>query len=155
MSTKSFEDYLNNKHIPYEKIPHARTYTAQETAAAVHISGRVFAKTVMVKLDHRMLMIVLPAHYRLDLDFIRKIGGAHTAELASETEFKDLFPDCEVGAMPPFGNLYDVDVWADESLMWDESLVFNAGSHTELMKISTSDFKDLVHPKIVRFPTGL
>lgn len=155
MTAKNFEDYLNQHHIHYEKIPHARTYTAQETAAAAHISGRVFAKTVMIKLDGRLVMMVLPAHYRTDLDFIKKIAGAQSAELATETEFKDLFPDCEVGAMPPFGNLYDVNVWVDESLMWDESLIFNAGSHTELMKIATTDFSDLVQPRVVRFPTGL
>ena len=154
MSTKNFEEFLNTHHIHYEKIPHALTYTAQETAAAAHVPGRVFAKSVMIKLDGRMLMVVLPAHYRLSLDFIRKLAGVRQAELADESEFKDLFSDCEVGAMPPFGNLYNIDVWVDESLIWDESIVFNAGSHTELMKIATSDFKDLAQPKIVRFPTG-
>lgn len=155
MTAKNFEEYLNSNHIHYEKIPHQLTYTAQETAAAAHISGRVFAKTVMLKIDSLLVMLVLPAHYRSDLEFIRRISGAKRVELAGEAEFKDLFPDCEVGAMPPFGNLYDVNVWVDESLMWDESMVFNAGSHTELMKIATSDFKELVHPRIVRLPTGL
>ncbi|MDO8944046.1 MAG: YbaK/EbsC family protein [Desulfobacterales bacterium] len=153
--SKNIEDYLNEHHVHFEKIPHERTYTAQETAASAHVRGRDFAKSVIVKVDDQLVMMVLPAHYRTDLDFIRRMAGAGTAVLAGEAEFKDLFPDCEVGAMPPFGNLYNVDVWVDESLMWEESLVFNAGSHTELIKIAASDFKDLVHPKIVRFPTGL
>jgi Ala-tRNA(Pro) deacylase len=105
----------------------------------------------MVKLDGQMAMAVLPASYQVDFKRLREVSGATEVKLATEGEFRDKFPECEVGAMPPFGNLYGMRVYATESLMEDEEIAFNAGSHTELIRLSTDDFKRLVQPEVVRF----
>jgi Ala-tRNA(Pro) deacylase len=109
------------------------------------------AKTVMVKLDGTMAMVVLPASRHVDFPLLRAATGAREAELASEDEFRDMFPECELGAMPPFGNLYDMDVFVTASLMHEEEMAFNAGSHTELIRMPTAEFKRLVKPKVMRF----
>ncbi len=121
---------------------------AQEIAASVHIPGKELAKTVMVKIDGKMAMAVLPASYQVDFNLLRDFSGAREAKLISEEEFKDLFPDCEIGAMPPFGNLYEMEVFMDESLRQDREIAFNAGSHHELIKLDYNDFETLVNPKI-------
>ena len=109
------------------------------------------AKTVMVKLDGKMAMAVLPASYQVDFGLLKKATGAKKVELAGEKEFQDIFPECDVGAMPPFGNLYDMDVFVAQSLTEDEEIAFNAGSHTELIRLSYSDFEKLVKPTILKF----
>ena len=149
MLASTLTHYLEEHHVPYRTIPHARTYTAQETAASAHVSGRELAKTVIVKLDGRLLMVVLPAHYHIDLHALCRVTGAYHAELADEQEFKDRFPSCEVGAMPPFGNLFDMEVLVARSLSEDEEIAFNAGSHTELIRMRFADFENLVHPTIL------
>jgi Ala-tRNA(Pro) deacylase len=106
---------------------------------------------VIVKIDGRMAMAVLPASYRVDFDLLKEAAGASSIELASEEEFKDLFPDCEIGAMPPFGNLYGMDVFVAASLAEDADIAFNAGSHSELIRLSYKDFERLVGPKVVEF----
>jgi Ala-tRNA(Pro) deacylase len=126
-------------------------FTAQEIAASAHIPGKELAKTVMVKIDGKMAMAVLPASYRIDFDLLQGATGASTIELASEEEFEDLFPDCEVGAMPPFGNLYGMDVFAAASLAEDTDIAFNAGSHSELIRLPYKDFEKLVGPKVLQF----
>ena len=142
------KNLLDDQHIKYVIIEHSKAYTAQEIAAAAHIPGKELAKTVMVKLDGKLAMAVLPATNRVNLGYCKKASGAKLAQLASEEEFRDLFPDYETGAMPPFGNLFGMDVYIDESLVDDEDIVFNAGTHTELMKLHYKDFDNLVHPKI-------
>ncbi|MDX1740360.1 MAG: YbaK/EbsC family protein [Rhodothermales bacterium] len=151
MPVKRLKEYLDKHQIKYVTIRHSPAYTAQEVAASAHVPGREMAKTVMVKLDEDIAMAVLPASYHVDLDRLREITGARRIELATEDEFKDLFPACEVGAMPPFGNLYELRVFADASLAEDEEIAFEAGSHSELIRLPYSDFVRLVEPVVVQF----
>lgn len=150
MPVKKLKDFLNENEVKYVSVAHSPAYTAQEIAARVHIKGRKLAKTVMVTVNGKMAMAVLPASYKVDFDYFRKEIGADDISLASEEEFKGMFPDCEVGAMPPFGNLYNMDVFADQSLAEDDEIAFNAGTHTELIKLPFIDYKKLVKPRIVR-----
>ncbi len=151
MPLRKLRDFLDSKDIKYVTISHSTAYTANEVAASAHISGKELAKTVMVKIDGKMIMTVLPASYKVDFGLLQEAVGASKAELASEQEFQDMFPGCEIGAMPPFGNLYGMEVFVDESLCEDEEIAFNAGSHTELIRLSYKDFEKLVKPKVVKF----
>jgi Ala-tRNA(Pro) deacylase len=151
MPVKKLMEYLDSHNINYVTISHSPVFTAQEIAASAHIPGKELAKTVMVKIDGKMAMAVLPASYRIDFDLLKEAAGAGTIELASEKEFEDLFPDCEVGAMPPFGNLYGMDVFAAASLAEDTDIAFNAGSHSELIRLPYKDFERLVRPKVLKF----
>lgn len=153
MLTKSIQDYLDEQHVPYSIISHEPSYTAQGVAAITHISGKDFAKTVMIKIDDKMAMAVLPAAYHINFHLLKGAVGAEKIELAREDEFKDLFPGIEVGAMPPFGNLYGLDVYVAESLAEDEMIAFNAGTHTDLVKMAYATFAKLVKPKVLRFST--
>lgn len=150
MPIKKLVEYLDSHNIKYEKIAHSQAFTAQEIAASAHLSGKELAKTVMIKVDGKMAMAVLPASYKVNLDLLRNESRASTVELAKEEAFKDMFPGCETGAMPPFGNLYEIPVYVANKLTEDEYIAFNAGSHTELIKLSFSDYKRLVNPKIVK-----
>jgi len=154
MPAKTLKKFLDDNGIRYVTIEHSKAYTAQDIAAKAHISGKDVAKTVMVKIGGRMAMAVLPASRMVDLEHLRDVAGASTAELATESEFKDRFPGCEVGAMPPFGNLYGLDVYVDESLREDEEIAFNAGSHTELVRLAYADFERLVKPRVLEFAYG-
>ena len=151
MSAQKLKEFLDRNKVKYVTISHSAAYTAQEIAGSAHIPGKELAKTVIVKLDGKIAMAVLPASYRVDFDLLKKASGAKKAELATEDEFKSVFPDCDVGAMPPFGNLYGVEVFAAESLDEDEEIAFNACSHTELIKMAYRDFEKLAKPKVVRF----
>ena len=151
MPIQKLKRFLDENSVKYVSISHSRAYTAQEVAASAHIPGKELAKTVMVKIDGAMAMAVLPASYKVDFNQLCEATAGCKVELASEKEFKDLFPECEVGAMPPFGNLYDIPVFVAETLAEDEEIAFNAGSHTELVKLAYRDFERLVQPKIVRF----
>ena len=154
MPAKKLKKFLDDNDVRYVTIQHSKAYTAQDVAATSHISGKEIAKTVMVRLGGKMAMAVVPASRMVDLEHLREITGATSAELATESEFKDRFPECEVGAMPPFGNLYDLDVYADESLREDEEIAFNAGTHTELVRLDYADFERLVKPKVMGFAYG-
>jgi Ala-tRNA(Pro) deacylase len=151
MPGQKLKEFLEEKQVKYVSIAHSTAYTAQEVAASAHIPGKEVAKTVMVKVNGRMAMAVLPAKYQVDFDKLKKLTGSNDVELASEEEFKYMFPDCEIGAMPPFGNLYDMQVFVAESLKEDEEIDFNAGTHRELIKIKYKDFESLVKPKIGNF----
>jgi Ala-tRNA(Pro) deacylase len=151
MPVKKLKEFLDSNKIKYTSIAHSPGYTAQEIAAAAHISGKEVAKTVVVKIDDKMAMAVLPASYKIDLDLLKKAAGAGKVELASEQEFESRFPDCDIGAMPPFGNLYGMDVFVAEKLTEDEEIAFNAGSHSELIKLAYRDFEKLVRPKKAQF----
>ena len=153
MPVKKLRDFLDDHGIKYVSIAHSKAYTAQEIAAKTHIPGKDVAKTVMVKLDGKMAMAVLPASYKVDFHLLKKASGATEVELATETEFKDIFPECELGAMPPFGNLYGMEVFVAQTLADDEEICFNAGSHTELIKLPYTDFVSLVKPKLLKFST--
>lgn len=151
MPVRKVKEFLDNQNIKYVTISHSAAYTAQEIAASAHIPGKEVAKTVMVKIDGKMAMAVLPASYKVDFDLFKKVAGTSKVELATEKEFKDMFPGCDVGAMPPFGNLYGMDVFVAESLGEDEEIAFNAGSHAELIRLAYKDFERLAKPKVGRF----
>jgi len=143
--------FLEEQHVPYVTIPHPRVFTAQEIAASIHVPGQEVAKTVIVRGDEKLFMAVLPATRRIDAGLLRKALGVQHLRLATEAEFVDVFPECEVGAMPPFGNLYRIPVVVDESLKKDREIVFNAGSHTETVKLAFDEFVELVKPLFASF----
>jgi Ala-tRNA(Pro) deacylase len=148
--------FLDSRHVTYQSCTHSRAYTAQGTAQAQHLSGKRLAKVVIVVLDNRKsIMAVVPANYRVDLERLGRLLNASWIRLATEDEFKDAFPDCELGAMPPLGNIYHLDVWVDEALRLYMDIAFNAGTHSEIIQMSFSDFEQLVHPQIGSFGTLL
>jgi Ala-tRNA(Pro) deacylase len=151
MPSKKLKAYLDENKIKYITIKHSSAYTAQEIAAIAHIPGKDLAKTVIIKIDGKMAMAVLPASYKVSFDDLKDTLGVKEVRLAYEQEFIDKFPDCEVGAMPPFGNIYGLEVFAAESLAEDEEIAFNACNHTELIKMNFSDFERLVKPKRIKF----
>jgi Ala-tRNA(Pro) deacylase len=148
MPLSKLREFLDSHHIKYLVISHSLAYTAQGVAALAHVSGKKLAKTVIVKIDGILTMAVIPASEHVDLDQLRSLTGAKMAEIASEREFKDVFPDCETGAMPPFGNLYDMAVYADTSLAQQEEITFSAGSHRELVRMRWADMARLVNPTV-------
>ena len=150
MPAKNLKEFLDKNRIKYVSIKHSPAFTSQEIAQSVHIPGKSFAKTVIVKIDKKLTMAVVPAKFLIDIDKMKEITGAEFVELADEKEFENLFPGCEVGAMPPFGNLYDMDVFVAEPLTRYEEIAFNAGTHTEVIKLAFKDFEKLVQPKVVQ-----
>jgi len=152
------EAYLREKGVPYQNQHHARAISAQEVAATEHVPGRMFAKTVMVLPDNEehMVMLVLPAPYHVNPLKASAALGVSEVQLADEERFADTFSDCEVGAMPPFGNLYEVPVYADRALAEDETIVFRSGTHTDTMSVSYADFEKLVRPTVadIADPSG-
>lgn len=143
-----FKKYLNDSNINYSVISHSPTYTAEELAHELHVPEKDLAKTVIVKSDDGYAMIVLPASRKINLDYLKNAMGKKDIGLADEAEFKNLFPDCELGAMPPFGNLYKIPVYVALSLSEDDEIIFNAGTHSDAIKMSFKDFKRLVDPTI-------
>ena len=148
MFANSVHQYLDQRHAKYVTISHQPAYTAQEVAAAAHIPGRMMAKTVMVKIDGEMAMVVLPADRRVDLEYLKKLTRAQTVRVASEEEFKGMFPGCEVGAMPPLGELYGLEVYAARELTEDDEIAFNAGTFTEVVKLPYAEFGRLARPRV-------
>ena len=148
MPSRKLKAFLDEEGVRYVTITHSTAYTAQEIAASAHIPGKELAKTVIVKLDGAMAMVVLAATDKVDLGRLREVTGAETLELATEEEFQSRFPECSAGAMPPFGNLYGMPVYADQRLTEDEEIAFNAGTHTELMRLAYADFERLANPKV-------
>ncbi|MEX0653107.1 MAG: YbaK/EbsC family protein [Phycisphaeraceae bacterium] len=153
MPLERLRKYLDEHHVRYELIPHLPTFTAQETAAATHTPGKAMAKTLIVGIDGRWAMVVLPATDQLDLERLRHVTGAAEVRLASEDDFKVLFDDCEPGAMPPFGNLYDLPVFVDAHLREDVQIAFEAGSHHELIRMPYADYERLVEPVVATIHT--
>ncbi|MCG2588868.1 aminoacyl-tRNA deacylase [Rhodohalobacter sulfatireducens] len=149
MALEKLTSYLDEKGIKYVVVRHSKAFTAQEVAASAHIPGKEMVKTVMVKVDDDIKMFVLPSTHDVDFEAIKDTFDAENVELASESEFEDMFPDCEIGAMPPFGNLFDMDTYVAEVLTEDEKIAFNAGTHKEVVKMNYKDFEDLVNPEIV------
>lgn len=145
------EAYLRENGVAYESRHHPLAYTAQEVAAAEHVPGKMLAKVVIAKADDRMVMLALPAPYRVDFGKLKGVLGAKEVRLAREEEFADLFPDCEVGAMPAFGNLYNLPVYVDKALAEDEKIVMQAGTHTDTIALSYADFQRLVSPTVGEF----
>ena len=144
--------FLDSRNIAYQSYTHSRSYTAQGTAQAQHISGKKVAKVVMVITDkNKLVMAVVPANHRVDLDRLRRSLHSRYIRLATEEEFKDVFPECELGAMPPLGNLYHLDVWIDEKLKSCPTISFNAGTHAEIIQMFFADFERLVQPNMAAF----
>jgi len=151
---KMLKEFLDSQKVKYVTITHSTAYTAQEIASMAHIRGRDLAKTVIVKVDGQTAMAVLPAAYHVDLLALKAVTGATTVVIATEAEFRGKFPECETGAMPPFGNLYGMPVFVDESLSLDREIAFNAGNHNELVRLAYDDFARLVKPRIARFSSA-
>jgi Ala-tRNA(Pro) deacylase len=152
---KKLKDYLEKNQVRYEVGYHERVYTSQEIAAAMHVPGKELTKVIMVKADGKMVMLVLPASYRVETKKLKKVFQCKRLGIAKEKDFEELFSDCEVGAMPPFGNLYHLEVWVDQVITEDEFIVFQAGSHVETLKIKYSDYVRLVNPKVGDFSVHL
>ena len=146
MPDTRLRNFLDKEHVKYVSIGHSPAFTAQEIAATAHIPGKELAKTVIVKVDGELAMVVLPAAELVRLEQLRKTLGAQHVELADEDEFKKAFPDCETGAMPPFGNLYGMNVFVSQALREDDEIAFSAGSHSELIRLPYADYERLVHP---------
>lgn len=151
MPSKRLTDYLDQNNIKYTMLKHSLAYTAQEIAAVAHIPGKNMAKTVILNMNGKLIMAVLPASYKINFDQLKQTLGTDAIRLAHEKEFLNLFPDCEVGAMPPFGNLYGIDVYVAKSLAEDEEIAFNSCIHSELIQMKYKDFKKLVKPKVIKF----
>lgn len=151
MPIQKLKEFLDSNKIKYITVKHSSAYTAQEVAASAHIPGKELAKSVLIKIDGKMAMAVLPASDKVDFDLLKSVMSGENVRLAYEQEFMDKFPDCEVGAMPPFGNLYGLEVYVSKSLTENEEIAFNACSHSEILKMNYKDFEKLVKPKILDF----
>jgi len=155
MPVTRLKQFLDDHGVRYVTVLHSAAFTAQEVAASAHISGKELAKTVMIKLNGKLAMAVLPASSQIDLDLLARVAGVDDVRLAAESEFAKTFPGCELGAMPPFGNLYGMDVYVAESLAEDEEIAFNAGSHTELIRMRFEDFERLAQPRTLAFSVSV
>lgn len=151
MILQKLRDYLDREKVKYVVITHSPAHTAMEVAEAAHVPGKEMAKTVMVKLDGEMVMVVVPASFKLNTGRLLDATGADEVDLAQEREFTRLFPGCEVGAMPPFGNLFGLKTFVAEELAQDEEIAFNAGSATEVIRMRYEDFARLVQPRTLPF----
>lgn len=148
------KEYLDQQNVPYQHDIHRTAYTAQEVAAEEHVPGKMVAKTIILKVDNQFAMGVLPATAKVDVAAIREFLDAKEVRLATEFEFTGLFADCDVGAMPPFGNLYGMPVYVEGSLTRDPEIVFNAGTHQDTIRMNYADFARLVQPRVFDFALG-
>ena len=153
MPATKLKEFLNSRGVKYISIQHSPAFTAPEVAASSHVAGRDFAKVVVVKIESALAMVVLPANRKLVMSDLRELLETDHVKLASEAEFNASFPDCEIGAMPPFGNLYGIPVYVAASLAEEPEIAFNAGTHTEVIKLAYEDFERLVEPKVLDFIT--
>jgi len=149
--SQRIRDYLDSQHVSYECVPHTQAFAAQEVAQSLHVPGRRFAKPIVLEADGRLLMAVLPATHRLDLPELKEKLGVDDLELVPEGELAKFCPDCELGALPPFGHLYGMDVWVDKTLGESEEIMFNAGSHTDAIRMKYADFARIATPHLARF----
>ena len=147
---KKLREVLDEANISYEVYHHALAYTAQEVATAQHLSGKEMAKVVMLKVDGDLVMGVIAASHKINLSTVKASLGAKEARLASEDEFTSRFPECEIGAMPPFGNLFGLAVFVDPALEKDEYIYFNAGNHVQTVRLKYQDFARVVKPQTAR-----
>jgi Ala-tRNA(Pro) deacylase len=153
MPATKLKAFLDEHKIKYVSIKHSEAFTAQEVAASAHISGKELAKTVIVKIHGQPAMAVLPANRKVVIQDLRDLTGEEKVSFAEESEFKTMFPDCQPGAMPPFGNLYGMEVYVAPGLANQEEIAFNAGTHTEVIQMAYRDFERLVQPKVLGFTT--
>jgi len=148
---RKLKQYLDEQHAPYDVLQHEEKFTSPEIAESLHVPGREMAKVVMVQTDGRLVMAVLPSNRFVDLIRFAEATHAEMVGLATEEDFRRCFPDCEVGAMPPFGNLYGIEVLVDESLARDEEIAFEAGNHHEAIRMKFRDYSELVQPRVADF----
>ena len=153
MPAQKLKAFLDGQGVPYVSQTHPVAYTAQEVAASAHLTGTHFAKTVLINIEGRLAMAILPSNRKVVLQDLRDITGIDNVRFATEEEFKDVFPDCELGAMPPFGNLYGLEVFVAPGLAESQEMSFNAGTHTEVITMAYQDFERLVRPKVMSFTT--
>lgn len=152
MISQRLKEYLDNAGVAYTQHVHPTAYTSQEIAQAVHIPGREMVKSVILRADEGpLVMAVLSANDTANLDILREEIGCEVLRLAIESEFRDAFPTCKVGAMPPFGNLYNLPTYCDVTLSQDREIEFNAGTHEETIRMAFDDFKRLASPRMVHF----
>jgi Ala-tRNA(Pro) deacylase len=151
MILKRLQEFLDGERVKYVVMTHSVAFTAQEVAASAHIPGREIAKTVVFWMDGAMALAVLPGSRMIDFTQLKKATNARDVEIAAESEFNDAFPDCELGAMPPFGHFYDMKTYVDAALAEDKDIAFNAGTHRDLVQMSYEDFVRLARPTVVRF----
>ena len=149
--SQKLKAYLDRERVHYDVLPHPEVYRAAAIAQALHAPEKEMAKVVIVKVDERFVMMVLPASWNVDLHRLREVFVTNHVRLATEDEFKGLFPDCEVGAMPPFGILYGLSVYVDRSLTEDEQIIFEAGTHSDAIRMRYWDFASLVFPVVTEF----
>jgi Ala-tRNA(Pro) deacylase len=143
-------DFLDGKGVPYRCLTHGQEFTAPRVAESQHVSGKELAKSVLVVVDDSLVMAVVPANERLDLEKLAHLVGASSFRLARESEFEDRFAPCEVGAEPPLGSLYRIPVWLDASFEDHDTITFNAGTHTDTIQMRLSDYEGLEHPTVGR-----
>jgi len=152
MSGRStIHEFLREAHVPYTVVPHRPAFTAREEAAATHVPAQDWAKVVVCFLDGEPVEAVVPAHSKIDLDLLLELAGGHEIRVADEDELFRLFPECEVGAMPPFGPLYGQTVYVDARLAMEPEIVFNAGTHRDAIAMRWNDFVKMVNPIVGRF----
>ena len=154
MPVNRLKEFLEDRRARYETVEHSPAVAATAVAESVHIAERDFAKTVILKIDGDLAMVVLPANRRILLAAFREVLGESEIHLAKENEFGGCFPECELGAMPPFGNLYDMPVIVAPSLAAEPEIAFNAGTHREVIKMPFSEYAAAARPIIMAFPTG-
>jgi Ala-tRNA(Pro) deacylase len=150
MISQRLKDFLDRFEIGYDVMHHDPAFTAQELAARMHISGFEFTKAVVVKLDGEFALVAVPAPLRINFKELARLASAKKCRLANEQEFQQFFPDCELGAMPPFGNLYQLPTYADIEVTRNENIVINAGTHAEALRLRFADFNRLARPRVGR-----
>lgn len=150
-SSDKLTKFLEEKKVNYTLLRHEKAYTAQEVAHAVHVSGKELAKTIVANADGKFIMVILPAHHRVNLKLLKDVLKAKEVRLAREEEIQQLFPDCELGAMPPLGPLYNMSAYVAKPLLEDKEITFNAGTHTEAIKMNFGDFQQLTNPVVGEF----
>lgn len=148
---RRLKEYLDKNNIKYIEISHSPSYTAQEIAESVNVPGDELAKTIIVRADGSYSVVVLPASHRINFDFLKLKMGAKEVRLADEAEIEGIFPDCEVGAMPPFGNLYGLPVYVSSVFLSRDEITFNAGTHSDVIRMKYEDFERIVNPVIESF----
>jgi Ala-tRNA(Pro) deacylase len=144
-------DFLESQDVPYEALHHSQAFTSQEVAHSLHVSGKVCVKAVVAEGDHETVVVVMPAAYRLNFQRLKSTLKANQLEMLVESELVGLFPDCDLGAVPPFGNLYGIDVWVDRAVACTEKIVFCAGTHEDCIRMRYADFAKLARPFVGTF----
>lgn len=154
MAVSRLTHYLDEHGIKYVSVRHSPAFTAAEVAVSAHVPARSFAKTIVIKVEDVPAMLVLPASRRILIHELREMLETEHVKLATERELREMFPDCELGAMPPVGPIYGLTVHVAAALTQEKQITFNAGTHTETITMAYADFEKLVHPAIIDMVTA-